>query len=913
MDFSEDWKSFFPIGTSCASPILSGSSAKSLLGPLIFNPIPHSLTHIFSSSSLLPPLLPFPQLSVSRFLETSSSDSHVLPSTASSIAPLSGSPFQNDAAFRYNRLELLKYGGDTDSVLLFFPTGVNSEQIGFLRIFVEDSNLRVQFDGNGDVFRTPTGKSYQILRISVNPVDDDFVDSSSSCVGYLLASTLYSVHWFSVKRNSSLDRPSVVYLGCKVFKTCSVSHACWSPHIPEESVVLLENGELFLFDLQYYMQVYNSSNANFKGTRLRVPWNNDSDSSKDRVWLSCEFSWHHRILIVLSSDAVFLVDLRLDECIVTCVLKVEMLYMYTPAENERFLALSRAGPDNFYFTVASNNYLLLCDVRKAMKPVLRWAHGLDGPCFLNVINLSTMRSQSKEDTFESASESGFCIILGSFWNGEFNLFCYGSSSQFQKGSIISKLSKTNKNFCAWKLPSEFVLSGRDCHCGSCLLREELSKVALPEWIDWQMKKEIVLGFGIIDSELASLLSEPDEYGGFTLVRLLSSGELELQRYRASWVPDRKLEDCHEQVLCLDRHLLFSMGDEKYKFPKIFKFLNLNYLYAYLRGNLTEHLVKKLEDPCMDGCEKESFDTELHEFLCEKLNACGLGPFRSSPAITAYFKDVKLPSSLHEVALRRLWAELPLDLLQLAFSKYTDFHDVIFDQKRLALEFLVVPDLPQLPPFFLRKSSPRSNKWSDKVHCYDDIVGPVLPLPILVVLHEFHNGHSDMEGGKFSVEAELGLKYKEVMKVAGEISVSPYDSEFSDDHAVSLGDDGEETWVDSSKPKQFLLYRPVAPKRSDTDLIHGDSICRDKMYDTLIYRVPEEKSVSSEKTESVSEEIFDDLCPVELKFNAPTKKFDEPKALKAYKVLKKQISKWQEGFDLYKEFCTQSRFEKTVNK
>lgn len=906
MNFSEEWKSYFPVLSSCASPLLSDSSARTV-GPLIFNPIPQTLTHIFSSSSLLPPLLPIPQLSLSRFLVTSSSDSPVLPSTASSIAPLSGSQFQNDVAyaFRYNRLEFLKYG---DGFVLFFPTGENFEQVGFLYLDFKDSDLRAQLDGNGDIFRAASGSSYRILRISVNPVDD--ADESSSTVGYLLASTLYSVHWFFVKRNSSFDRPSVIYMSGKIFKTCAVAHACWSPHIPEETLVLLENGELFLFDLRHHIEKTPSSNANFKGTRLRVPWN-DSDCSKHKVWLSCEFSWRPRTFIVACSDAVFSVDLNQDECIIQCLLKVEMLHRYTPAENERFLVLSRADPDSFFFTVASNSFLLLCDVRKPTMPVLQWAHGLDRPCFINTLNLSTLRSHPRKDTFELASDSGFCIILGSFWNSEFNLFCYGSPLASKKGSIAAKLLKIEKTFCAWGLPSEIVLSGHECRCGSCLLREELTKVALPEWIDWQMKKEIVVGFGIINNDLASLLSEPDKYGGFTLVRLMSSGRLELQRYQASWVPDRKSEDCHEQSLCLDRHLLFSVGDEKYKFPKIFKFLNLNNLYAYLRGNLTELLVRKLNEPRMDAQEKESFDTEAHEVLCEKLNACGVGPFRSSPAITAFFKDVKLPASLHEVALRRLWTELPLDLLQLAFSNYSEALDVLVDQKKVPLEFLVVPDLPQLPPFILRNSSPRSNKWSNKVQPSDDIVGPVLPLPILLVLHEIYNGCSDLEDGKFSVEAELGLKYKEVMKVAGEISVSTSGSESFDDHAVSLADDGEETWVDPLKPKHFSLYRPVASKCFTTDLVNGNSIYRDKIYDTLIFHVPE-KIVSSEKTESVGQEIFDDLCPVELKFNAPVMKF-EPRGLKAYNVLKKQMSKWQEGFDSYKEFCIQSRFERVVYK
>ncbi|KAG2383943.1 uncharacterized protein HKW66_Vig0152940 [Vigna angularis] len=86
---------------------------------------------------------------------------------------------------------------------------------------------------------------------------------------------------------------------------------------------------------------------------------------------------------------------------------------------------------------------------------------------------------------------------------------------------------------------------------------------------------------------------------------------------------------------------------------------------------------------------------------------------------------------------------------------------------------------------------------------------------------------------------------------------------SEDHVVCLADDGEETWAGYSKPKSFFLYQ--------------------------------KKSI--ELTESVGQEIFVDLSPVELRFDAPVKKF-EPLALKAYDQLNRQMSKWQQSFDSY---------------
>lgn len=61
-------------------------------------------------------------------------------------------------------------------------------------------------------------------------------------------------------------------------------------------------------------------------------------------------------------------------------------------------------------------------------------------------------------------------------------------------------------------------------------------------------------------------------------------------------------------------------------------------------------------------------------------------------------------------------------------------------------------------FFLRKTSSRSN---------DDIVGPVIPFTVLLVVNEVHYGSSDLGSIEFSDDAKLGLKYKEVMQMAGD--------------------------------------------------------------------------------------------------------------------------------------------------
>lgn len=779
---------------------------------------------------------------------------------------------------------------------------------------LKGSSLDGRVGCNGDVFTANCRFNYRISRISVNPVADSGFRSttggnSSFTVGYLLACTMYSVHWFVVKvRTNDLDEgvPSLAVMGSKVFKTCPVVHACWSPHIVEESIVLLESGALFLFDFDSCSKAENI-NAYSKGTRLRVSWDGYGNMEKVK-WLGCEFSWHPRILIVARTDAVFLVDLRFDECTVSCLMKIEMLQMYTSIENERFLAFTKVEYNGFHFVLASKSLLLLCDVRKPLMPLLQWTHWLVKPCYINVFRLSDLRSHSRDDMYKWASESGFCIIVGSFWNCEFSVFCYGPSFPAPSGSVASEVAGFCKSFYAWELPSDLLLSGRECNCGTCLVKEEFSKDALPEWVDWQQKKEIVLGFAIINKDLSALLSEPDEFGGFTLIRLLSSGKLESQRFSASWDPLKRLEELHGYLSKFEDSLLYSISNEEYKFPRRFKYIELDYLYGYLNGNLDEVLISKMKSPFLGPGLKGSFSPEFHQILCEKLNSCGFGRLRSSPAVTLVFNDISLPSSVHDIALRRLWVDLPMELLQLAFSSYSEFLEVLVDCKKVSLEFLVVPDIAQLPPFFLRKPSCRSNKWSEKVKPSEALVGPVLPLPILLTLHDLRNGCPDLEeeSSGFAVEAELRLRCNEVMQVAREIAAPGPVSELDNDCAVSLADDREDAFVGSQKAKPFLLHNPTAFTRTSVDHMEGKSIYKDEIFNTLVSKVHENKRTASDHEESVGLELFDGLCPIQLRFDGTSDMKFESKELKAYKLLKKQFSKWQGDFDLYKDFCFKSK-------
>ncbi|KAA8537700.1 hypothetical protein F0562_027310 [Nyssa sinensis] len=194
------------------------------------------------------------------------------------------------------------------------------------------------------------------------------------------------------------------------------------------------------------------------------------------------------------------------------------------------------------------------------------------------------------------------------------------------------------------------------HCGSCLVGEEFSKDALPKWIDWRQKKEIVLGFGILDKDLSAQLTEPDCFGGFTPSRLMSSGKLESQRYCAS----REFEKMSEEA--------------------------------------------------------------------------------------------------HRVSS-------PFGILSSICSSYSELLEVLVNKKNVSLEFLDIPHQPQLPPFFFQNPSCHSSKWSQNVQPGDAPVGPIFPLPALLILRMLC---VEEDASVLSADTQLTLKCNEVMQAANEL-------------------------------------------------------------------------------------------------------------------------------------------------
>lgn len=829
-------------------------------------------------------------------------------------------------------------------MIVFFPTGENYNLVGFTLLSLKDAKLSVT-STRENFFTVAKGSCinhHRITRLLVNPVSDkdmsqvvsnDYNSNSVTMVGFLMVCTEYSVYWYrvcidSVVKGTKYCSVNLDYAGCtdsKTLKGKAVVSVCWSPHLKEECLVLLDNGDLLMFDINEScikrgnLGLLMSARNRALEKKLRVSLGNkvnlEKDESGSGEWFECDFSWHPRIFIVAHSGAIFLVDLSCaGNCNVKCLLKVEML---SNMNNDGFVAFSRVGYDAFCFTVATKQLLLLCDVRKPLMPLLCWVHGHVNPRYITVLRLSELRSNANVDDYRCVSESGYCILLGSFWDCEFSLFCFGSNI-IRTDSVSSKKLKFCNLYYAWGLPSKISLSGYDCNCGSCLVREEFLKSSLPDWIDWRQKIQLVMGFGILDADLFAELSRPNSFGGFVLIRLMSSGKLEAQQYHAEWEPEKYSEIFHKTCIRHADNLLYDTSAAEYKIEKKHQHLKFDCLNAYLEDNLAKYIVERRENAKESGEDAPkkynvASKSNFHQEICHKLKAFRLPRIRSSLAVSDVMEDISLPTSINEIALRSTWASLPTNLLQLAFCTYSEFL-MDLEKHKEPLEFPDIPYKLQVLPFPFRKPSRRSNKWSDKVQPSDSLVGPVLPPHLLTILHKLCTEELKKERQTyleeteaFSINAELRLQYKKVMEVVEELAVSDSDTKIQDDDFVSLADDKDEMTYDSETQKsKFSYHKPLAfsENSSDVDVMTRKFGIEIDRFSTFVFRRTQEHK-SNVSAGMVGLELFDMGCPIALNFGDYTIEFG-PKELEAYQNLKKQDLEFQKGFNIYQDYITSGK-------
>ncbi|XP_041998637.1 uncharacterized protein LOC121748386 [Salvia splendens] len=913
MDFMAEWKSMWPIASTFAAPLLLPNNDPSApFGPLTFTPSPTFSTTILQSPSLSPCLPPqYPQFSLHRFLQH-----HCGIPTSDNSAPFFFGSQEADSFLEYhasNSLQLLQIP-HKNLVIAFFPAGENFDRVGFSLLSLKGGILEVQSQRGGHSFHLVEQGNVNRQRITcllVNPVDD--CNDEVSVVGHLMLCTKYSVCWYRVRitnKDKHNENYVVDYLGpanAKMLMGKSVECACWSPHMSEECLVLLESGDLLLFDVNH-SSARKTNSMSSVNKKVQVSLSGKLGLKEESLpggqqWFGCKFSWHPRIFIVCHRNEILLVDVRSSvECHVSCLLKLQMLKM---SINDGFFSLSRAGSDSFFYIVATESMLLLCDVRKPLIPVLRWTHTIKNPRYITVFRLSELRANAQDAKYKLASESGYCVILGSFWDNDFSLFCYGPDVN-GNGSVDSAISKFCNLHYSWGFPSELLMSRSDCACGSCFVREESWKSSLPVWIDWRDKKGLILGFGVLKPQLSVQPSSFGSFGGFTLIRLTSSGKLEAQNYLSAWRSDKVLEAGHKRKrIQLEDIQLYDHSYAECEGVRVYH-LKLDFLDAYLEDKLANFISARREKMKESDrtAQKDYIGNKIvfHQEKCHRLNDFGLARIKSSLTTSAVLNAITWPISIHEVASGSTYGALPSNLLQLAFTTYSDFGKYLMSQY-VPLEFLEIPDQPKAPPFTFRNPSRRGNLWSTKVKPSDSLVGPVVPAYFLKALNDLCEDDLKEESQLYGEEPEAFSSHSQfknlcdkVMEVAQEYILSSdvrpqYDS-------VSLADDTEDM-SNHIKKLKLSCHNPSSFVQSPSRMDILKPGCENNIFSTHFFRRSQDLTCDLSK-EMVGKEIFDVGCPIELDFDDYTDVFG-PTELEMFRTLKKQDLDFQRSFKPYQDY------------
>lgn len=686
------------------------------------------------------------------------------------------------------------------------------------------------------------------------------------------------MNWFRVEPGNS-GSPALIPVAKQGFDA-AVVHSCWSKHFPSQCAVLLETGELCWFDLDTRL-----------GGKTRVGFGSNDDDWGD--WLSCAYGAQPWMVIVASTKAVLLVDLRFvdrGEYMVLAKVGVPGLFETEPFDMiEHYLAFCKAEFDDFHMSVVTERHLILLDARHPLTPVLSWQHGLDRPNHVAMFRLSELRP-SKEH--EWASNSGFAIIVGSFWNGEFSLFCYGPKEQG---------CPDNSHLYAWDIPSRLSLTGQHCGCSNGIMKEVFSThVSGRGGYASQHCADSIVGYYVLPEDLS--ISEPT-FASFALIRLTALGKLEMQQYRAS----RDLHDdidtpCDEsEHATMDISSPIFVDTEEENVPTQYRFLKLRFLSEYLKGNLRSALAKH-ESSVNEDSEQITISEDVSAFAEEHSRSCSL-------SVSDFLCNASVPMNAFEIACQSILSGLSSDISHISFSKYKDMLKP--GTKEGLLEYLEVPRCSphnELRPFLLAQPSSTSEKLTSKVISQNAIVGPVLPVPVLLAMEERKKGIDSPYDTEDAETDSLRDRCSEVLDafVPGEISIA------------------EPDWFSqrTNDKKSYFIYKPrienrftldeTAPKKETEEQNAGD--CARFQTSAAPYKdenfmefVCGKVSSPDSGPEQGTSDLFD-FSPVRMDFDSTDLNI-QPAEEKVYKCLKKQFLNWQKNFKPYQDFCSSYGIQK----
>jgi hypothetical protein len=643
--------------------------------------------------------------------------------------------------------------------------------------------------------------------------------------------------------------------------------------------VLLETGELCWFDLDTRLG---------GKTKIGFGGNDDVDCGD---WLSCAYGAQPWTVIVASTKAVLSVDLRFadrGEYRVLAKVGVPGLFETEPFDMiEHYLAFCKAGFDDFHMSVVTERHLILLDVRQPSTPVLSWQHGLDSPNHVAMFRLSELRPSEE---YEWASDSGFAILVGSFWNGEFSLFCYGPKEQGCPDS---------SHLYAWDNPSRLSLTGQHCGCSNGIMKEIFSTPASGHggYASQHVANSIV-GYYVLPVDL--LISGPT-VASFALIRLTAGGKLEMQQYRADLHDDIDIPCDESEHASMDISSPIFVDTEEENDSTKLRFLKLRFLSEYLKGNLCSALAKH-DATVNEDREQITISEDVSEFAENSRT--------SSLSVSDFLCNASVPMNAFEIACQSILSGLSSDILHVSFSKYKDM--LKSGTKEGLLEYLEVPRcLPhnELRPFMLAKPSSTSEKLTSKVISQNAIVGPVLPVPVLLAMEERNNGIESPDDSENAETDFVRDRCSEVLEafVAEEVSIAGPD------------------WFSSQKlneNKSYFVYKPrtenmfnldgTAVKKETVEQNVDDCGCsqtsaapyKDENFMTFVCG----KAGSPDSgPEQATSDLFG-FSPVRMDFDSTGLNI-QPAEEKIYKCLKKQFLTWQKNFKPYQDFCSSYGIQK----
>ncbi|KAL6867450.1 hypothetical protein ACP4OV_015474 [Aristida adscensionis] len=877
MNLSDDWRSVFLASSVFAPPSLAPpppAASSSSRGPLLFSP--HAPpTHLLS--------LPFP-IPTKPPRRPTRLDHRVLCATVSAasflprpdLADLADALLAPPAPPRTpppsNLLAVLRRTRPSAprSVVLFFPYGENAEHVAFAPLdpAAIDGPAPVSPVVQRDGFRHPR---HRIHRLAATAIDSSWPSQldGSLVEGFLLAATLYSVNWFRIESQDS-DSPVLVPAAKQGFDAVVV-HACWSRHLSSECIVLLESGELCWFNLDTRL-----------GGKMRVDFGSKDDCGD---WLSCDYGAQPWTVIVASSKSIILVDLRFGDHGERRVLaRVGMpgLFETDPfAGVDQYLAFCRAGYDHFHFSVVTERYLMLLDVRKPLSPVLAWRHGLDSPDNVAMFRLSELRPSMEH---EWASNAGFAIVVGSFLSGEFSLFCYGPKEQD---------CPENPHLYAWNLPSRFPLAGQYCSCSNGIMKDVFSVPVAGDGSASQENMNSTVGYYVLPDDLSML--EPS-FTGFALIRLKGIGTLEMQKYRAT-ADSRDGIPCDEsQDTSRVSSSSFFPDNQGEHFSRRY-FMKLRFLSEHLKGNLGSALANH-----DSNANKQTDQIIISEDVLEYAKDY---PCSCSRPVSDLLCNASVPVNIFEIACQRILNGLQSDICHFAFSKYKDM--LACSAEKTLCENLEVPTiLPhnKFRPFLLAKPSSISENLTSKVSSPNSLVGPVLPIPVLLAMDRRDKDIESSSQGETTEIDTISDRYEEILE-----AVDPVIS-IADSHNYDGWSASQEL---KNANKSYFVYEPqiadrftcesVRKKEKEDQMLHDPlhmsaTPYQNKVYSTFVCGKAE---IPYSGTEQDTSNLFD-FSPVRMDFDSPGMEI-QPEEEKVYKCLKKQFLTWQNNFKPYQEFCS----------